>query len=135
MCICYKYNDTNTILNLKYLSFKEMLTKHLLIGFVMADISWSIFLGFTVILPVRWCDLQAKNETIIIIIIMSITKRRDTPRVTPIIILVLYAPLSLGLLDGSDVEVGLTVLVFVLSGRLEPVIIIKHHNVLYLICQ
>ena len=66
---------------------------------------------------------------------MSITKRRDTPTVTPIIILVLYAPLSLGLLDGSDVEVGLTVLVFVLSGRLEPVIIIKHHNVLYLICQ
>ena len=107
-----------------------MLTKHLLIGFVMADISWSLSLGFTVILPVRWCDLQAKNEANIIIIIMSITKRRDAATVTPIIIPVLYAPLSLGLLDSLDVEEGLTVIVFVLSDWLvdiEPVMILKDH--------
>ena len=55
---------------------------------------------------------------------MSITKRRDAATVTPIIIPVLYAPLSLGLLDSLDVEEGLTVIVFVLSDWLvdiEPV--------------
>ena len=62
---------------------------------------------------------------------MSITKKRDTPTVTPIIILALNVSLSLGSLDGSDVEEGLTVLEFVLSDWLvgiEPVIILQDHK-------
>ena len=59
---------------------------------------------------------------------MSIIKKPDMPTITPIIISVLYVSLSLGSLEGSDVEESLAVLVFVLSDWLvgiEPVIILK----------
>ena len=61
-------------------------------------------------------------------IIMNITKIRDTPTAIPVVIPLLFVSLSLGWSDGAGVEECLTVSVFVLSNWLvgvEPVVYYK----------